>query len=490
MRSRFPFPFRRDNRRRDGSWDAPDATEDNVKGTSVDPYDPVWPRWTKTPALHGEGEFISDDPFFDIDEITQTARLYPPGTPLTDKNVGGHPASRQRVRDDLTGNHWRRRLLVPRDGETVDLVRPTALAQQTTPVAQNSGRQGFPVPQSTQSGVSQSIKPMDITGRMNGRLLGRKYELGSPSEKGGVFIQVVEELNGTMYVRGKGESNFASGPYVEIPRGSQARADGDRRSVRRPIHAQSSRQDDDQRQYERSWTSLFSRGGNEAAAAERGFQSERKNEIADWRQTQQARPLRGPGGNAGGFGSFQHHLVRADAQILTHSMHHDDVVFSISANAADVDGPRPYRPMSIAARSEQIRSEIDNQARERLADDLVYDVKGIPPSMVDEEAIDQIISLLNDDSDAVRDNIAMALAAIGPRARKAAPALEHALELARQHMVFVAERNFIFSGFPLFTGPSSACAVCHALKEIAAPEPADCFNGYYDPIIETPPDQR
>jgi hypothetical protein len=57
---------------------------------------------------------------------------------------------------------------------------------------------------------------MDITGRMNGRLLGRKYELGSPSEKGGVFIQVVEELNGTMYVRGKGESNFASDPYVEI----------------------------------------------------------------------------------------------------------------------------------------------------------------------------------------------------------------------------------------------------------------------------------
>jgi hypothetical protein len=163
------------------------------------------------------------------------------------------------------------------------------------------------------------------------------------------------------------------------------------------------------------------------------------------------------------------------------------VAFSISANAADMDGPKRYRPMSVTARSEQIRSEPDNQARERLADDLVYDVKSMSPSMVDEEAIDQIISLLNDDSDAVRDNIAMAISAIGPRARKAAPALENALELARQHMTFVAERNFILSGFPLFTGPSSASAVCYALKEIGAPEPPDCFNGYYDPVIEVPP---
>ena len=110
--------------------------------------------------------------------------------------------------------------------------------------------------------------------------------------------------------------------------------------------------------------------------------------------------------------------------------------------------------------------------------------------MMDEEAIDQIIRLLSDDSDAVRDNIAMAIAAIGPRARKATSALEDALELARQYRIFVGERNFIFSGLPIFTGPSSAHAICYALKEIGAPEPPDCFNGYYDPIIETPPDQR
>ena len=106
------FPFRRDNRRPDGTWDAPDATDDNIKGTSVDPYDPVWPRWSKTPPVGGEGEFVSNQPFFDIDEIAQTAKLYRAGEPLVDKNVDGHPASRQRVRDIPSGNLWRRRLLV------------------------------------------------------------------------------------------------------------------------------------------------------------------------------------------------------------------------------------------------------------------------------------------------------------------------------------------------------------------------------------------
>jgi hypothetical protein len=116
------FPFRRDNRRPDGTWLAPDATEDNIKGTSVDPHDPVWPHWERRPPLEAEGEFISRAPFFDIDEITQTAKFYPPGAPLLDRNLGGNPATRQRDRDILTGNHWRRRLLVgPLEQATRDI---------------------------------------------------------------------------------------------------------------------------------------------------------------------------------------------------------------------------------------------------------------------------------------------------------------------------------------------------------------------------------
>ena len=94
---RFRFPFRRDNRRPDDFWDAPEANDDNIKGTSVDLYDPVWPHWKQTPPHHGEGEFISDEPFFDIDEIAQRAEFYPAGRPLLDKNLGGNPASRQRI---------------------------------------------------------------------------------------------------------------------------------------------------------------------------------------------------------------------------------------------------------------------------------------------------------------------------------------------------------------------------------------------------------
>jgi hypothetical protein len=112
---RYIFPFRADNRKPNGTWRAPDATQENIKGTSVDPYDPVWPRWRRTPPRDGDGEFVSDQPFFDIDEITQNVEFYSPERPLADRNVDGNPASRQRVHDMPHGNHWRRRLLVAGD---------------------------------------------------------------------------------------------------------------------------------------------------------------------------------------------------------------------------------------------------------------------------------------------------------------------------------------------------------------------------------------
>jgi hypothetical protein len=159
----------------------------------------------------------------------------------------------------------------------------------------------------------------------------------------------------------------------------------------------------------------------------------------------------------------------------------------MSVNAAALEGLKPYEPMSIGSRSAQIRSEADKFVRQRLAGHLIDDVEATPPSAIDEASIDQIVDLLNDDSDAVRGKVAMAIAAIGPRARRATPALEHALELARQYITFAVARNLIFSGFPIYTGPSSADDICHALREIGAPEPPDCFNGYYDPVVETQP---
>jgi hypothetical protein len=84
------FPFRQNNRRPDGTWAAPDATEVNIKGTSVEPYDPIWPRWKRSPPLGADGQFIAHQPFFDIDEITQKVEFYPPGRGLVDRNVNGN----------------------------------------------------------------------------------------------------------------------------------------------------------------------------------------------------------------------------------------------------------------------------------------------------------------------------------------------------------------------------------------------------------------
>jgi len=111
--------------------------------------------------------------------------------------------------------------------------------------------------------------------------------------------------------------------------------------------------------------------------------------------------------------------------------------------------------------------------------------------MIDEAALDRIIDLLNDDSDAVRGNVAMAIATLGRRAKKATPTLENALELARQNMIFISERNFIYSGFPIFTGRSSATDICMALKDIGAPSPPDCFDGWYgEPVDVVPSPQQ
>src|SRR5262249_38173398 len=100
------------------------ADQDNILGTSVDPREPMWPRWKRTPPPHHEGDFVSDDPFFDIDEISGRVEFYPPGRSLRDGNVDGNPARRQRVDDLPAGNSWRRRLLVGSRDETSRQARP------------------------------------------------------------------------------------------------------------------------------------------------------------------------------------------------------------------------------------------------------------------------------------------------------------------------------------------------------------------------------
>jgi hypothetical protein len=128
---------------------------------------------------------------------------------------------------------------------------------------------------------------------------------------------------------------------------------------------------------------------------------------------------------------------------------------------------------------QNVKSESDSLVRERSAAKLVRDIQSIDQSSIDEATVDALIALLHDDSDAVRNRIAMAIAATGPAARKAAPALEDALELAKQYMLYIQRRNFMYGGFEIFTGTSSADAICMAFKAIGPPSPPDCFDGWF-----------
>jgi hypothetical protein len=132
FRGASAFPFQPSNRSKDGTWEAPLADRDNVLGTSVDPREPMWPRWRQPPPPHHEGDFVSNDPFYDIDEISGQVEFYPPGRPLRDGNVDGHPARRQRVDDLPAGTSWRRRLLVAGGDDLRGLVQLAADAKGPT----------------------------------------------------------------------------------------------------------------------------------------------------------------------------------------------------------------------------------------------------------------------------------------------------------------------------------------------------------------------
>ena len=107
MRSRLPsatqFPFRHDNRRRDGLWDAPDATEDSIKGTSVDPYDPVWPRWRQAPPHTARESSSAMSRSSTSTRSRRRAKFYPPG-----RAAGGHEPRRQSSEPSKNWRHPQR----------------------------------------------------------------------------------------------------------------------------------------------------------------------------------------------------------------------------------------------------------------------------------------------------------------------------------------------------------------------------------------------
>ncbi len=114
-------------------------------------------------------------------------------------------------------------------------------------------------------------------------LSGRKYELGHPSEKGGVFIQVVEGLSGKMYVRGKGERNYASDPYVEI----LGQVGPGQTATKKTFDDEYTRNPQDRTTISGNMNGrgrvYFLEGLTSQQLQREGFQPERQNEIADRR---------------------------------------------------------------------------------------------------------------------------------------------------------------------------------------------------------------
>src|SRR6187455_3256394 len=102
------------------------------------------------------------------------------------------------------------------------------------------------------------------------------------------------------------------------------------------------------------------------------------------------------------------------------------VTFAMSDAMGQAQGS--YRSdVSVETWIGRIKSEPDHLNRAGLARRMAYDIATLRPELAP-STIDEIISLLDDESDLVRDTVARALARIEPPPTRAIPALERAFE--------------------------------------------------------------
>ena len=119
--------------------------------------------------------------------------------------------------------------------------------------------------------------------------------------------------------------------------------------------------------------------------------------------------------------------------------------------------------------------------RERSAQLLVALIRRMDVSTIDRATIDEIAGLLEDNSDAVRGRMAIALGNIGEPAKHTVPALEKAFGRAKDYVAAsqtnpqpaVRNRNFGLG--------TSADSICFALARLEASVPPGCVEGRYEP---------
>jgi hypothetical protein len=118
--------------------------------------------------------------------------------------------------------------------------------------------------------------------------------------------------------------------------------------------------------------------------------------------------------------------------------------------------------------------------RERSAQILVAIVRRMDVSVIDMATIDEIAGLLEDNSDAVRGRMAIALGNIGPAAKHTVPALEKAFARAKETLA-AAQNNPQPTGYRNFGPGTSADSICFALMRLEATLPEGCRDGRYEP---------
>ena len=120
--------------------------------------------------------------------------------------------------------------------------------------------------------------------------------------------------------------------------------------------------------------------------------------------------------------------------------------------------------------------------RERSAQLLVAMVRRMDVSTIDKPTIDEIAGYLDDNSDAVRGRMAIALGNIGENAKHTVPALEKALGRAKEYIAArsTTQTSTVYRNYGIGT---SADSICFALKRLDAAPPAGCVDGCYEPEV-------
>jgi hypothetical protein len=119
--------------------------------------------------------------------------------------------------------------------------------------------------------------------------------------------------------------------------------------------------------------------------------------------------------------------------------------------------------------------------RERSAQIVVAIIRRMDVTTIDKATIDEIAGYLDDNSDAVRGRMAIALGNIGAPAKHTVPALQKAFDRAKEFIGQVQNNPQASPTIRNYGLGTSADSICFALMKLEAMLPEGCLDGRYQP---------